>query len=271
MDNAPVPVGLGAVRKRIRYKQKDPTFYKALNESEEDDKPQREQRKVRQKRFSKSRSGSEGNSIEIPDAPQKLEEPNNNEKVFVDPSIVEKVVVPTKINLVDIERSVETETPGSPRTIFVKTTRKLFTPIPIMPLENSSEIKTDSPPKLLPLSSRKSLSPSNSPRNSPRMLRRLNFASKSTTLSDSTNSANTVQENIESVNELKEETAESESTLSKHLKNVTHLPPLPSSPVPQRKVLKEISPSIRIMMVKYNQKLSEQDNSGHKSGGKANL
>ncbi|XP_060526814.1 uncharacterized protein LOC132702286 isoform X2 [Cylas formicarius] len=44
------------------------------------------------------------------------------------------------------------------------------------------------------------------------------------------------------------------------------LPPLPASPVPQRKVYKDLSPGIRLMISKYNQKLSETE-SGAKSGG----
>lgn len=48
------------------------------------------------------------------------------------------------------------------------------------------------------------------------------------------------------------------------------LPPLPNSPVFQRRernITKETSPAIRIMIARYNQKLSEQENPGYKSGG----
>ncbi|XP_018323281.1 uncharacterized protein LOC108735698 [Agrilus planipennis] len=45
----------------------------------------------------------------------------------------------------------------------------------------------------------------------------------------------------------------------KRSSNTRRLPPLPSSPNSQRKTPKEISPCIRLMMNRYNQKVSEQD------------
>lgn len=156
----------GAIKKRLRHKQKSMQS-KVEDESDEDERNE-EKKSSKHKKLSRAKS--------VP------------EDVVVDPALVEKVVVPTESNYVtvsDIEKP-----PDSPVTIFVKTTRKLFTPIVERSIENKSA-------------------------------------------------------------EQKEE----------------RLPPLPASPTPQRKFSKEISPNIRIMLQRYNQKLSEQDSSGVKSGG----
>lgn len=133
-------------------------------------------------------------------------EPEEKQKseVVVDESIIQKVVVPTQSNILNITEE-EPKPSDSPVTVFVKTTRKLFTPIVESGLNKETEENRN-----LDTSSEKSLTPTPNP--------------------------------------------------------VTHLPPLPVSPSPQRKLTKDISPSIRIMLAKYNQKLSEQESPSTKSG-----
>lgn len=136
----------------------------------------------------------------------------NKEEILVDAEVLEKVVVPTKSTIVSLENPTHVSsesTNENPVTVFVKTTRKLFTPI-----AGITEIIENSPPSVtISQFAKRKLLAENKP----------------------------------------EET-------------IVHLPPLPASPTPQRK-LKEISPSIRFMMVKYNQKVAEQEASGGKSGG----
>lgn len=187
-EEASIAVGQGAVKKRIRYKQHDRSDRVDESDVENFDKSGEES-------FSLSNDFME----------------NKEEEILVDAEVLEKVVVPTKSTIVSLENptnissEIATE---NPVTVFVKTTRKLFTPI-----AGITEIKESSPAPIISQFPRRKLLAENKPEEA-----------------------------------------------------ITHLPPLPPSPTPQRK-LKEISPSIRFMMVKYNQKVAEQEAAGCKSGG----
>lgn len=198
-----IPVGQGAVKKRIRYKQKD-VKYKTIHDSDED----------------LNETKNNANVLKPQD------ENNKADEIVVDSEILEKVVVPTKTTILSLENlPLESQSPPTtPVTVFVKTTRKLFTPI--AGIEDKEVSKS---------------------------------LNSSTSQSDDTALIND-KDNI--TQEPKMEFTRCED---KKLSPVTHLPPIPASPTPQRK-FKEISPSIRLMMVKYNQKV-ELESSGYKSGG----
>ncbi|XP_008198722.1 uncharacterized protein LOC659628 [Tribolium castaneum] len=173
----------GAIKKRIRYRQKSQQNRNLADTDDEEDEVQ----KNTHKKLTRTRSVSESSGAK-------------KETVVVDESIIQKVVVPTQTNFLDISSLDEEAKPSdSPVTVFVKTTRKLFTPL----VESGLSREPD---------------------------------------------------------ETKDNSSERSST------PVTHLPPV--SPAPQRKLLKDISPSIRIMMDKYNQKISESPatKSGKSSG-----
>lgn len=145
-----------------------------------------EQRKNKPKRLSRTRSTSDSN----------IEEKSIDKEITIDENLLEKVIVPTETNFVNM-KNLESDPNDSPVTVFVKTTRKLFTPI-----GESSSLQA-------------------------------------------------------------EETKEIEE-----IKTVCNSrPPLPSSPGFQRKLTRDVSPNIKIMLAKYNQKLCEQENPNGKSGG----
>ncbi|XP_063906947.1 putative leucine-rich repeat-containing protein DDB_G0290503 [Zophobas morio] len=178
----------GAIKKRIRYRQKRRA---CDTDEEEEDVKKNVHRKV-----GRSRSVSE------------------NSEVVVDEAIVQKVVVPTQSNILNVCLDEENKNLDSPVTVFVKTTRKLFTPLVESGLKGDEECEE--------------------------------------------------QEDVEEEGEKKVERKESVTP------PVTHLPPLPS-PLP---VKKAISPSIRLMMAKYNQKVSEDSHStksGNSSGSASPL
>lgn len=142
---------------------------------------------------------------------------------------LQNVVIPTEANLMPAptDNRVITE---SPLTVFVKTTRKLFTPIGEAHI--GADVKTS--PK---------------------------FESPTIVIEPHLDEDNGKQEKDQE----NQEVLENKIKLN-HQAQISQLPPLPASPVPQRKVFKEISPSIRLMLAKYNQKISEQDNKSIKSG-----
>ncbi|KAF5270972.1 hypothetical protein FQA39_LY08275 [Lamprigera yunnana] len=125
-----------------------------------------------------------------------------NSKDELDPTIIEKLIIPTKPNFLVIpDKTLAME--QTPIEILVKTTRKIFTPI----------VNTDIP-----------------------------------SLTDKQYSSIVENEKID--------------------KPIVHLPPPKASPAPQRKASKEISPGIRLMLTKYNQLISKQENAAvNKSAG----
>ncbi|CAG9772509.1 unnamed protein product [Ceutorhynchus assimilis] len=175
----------GAVKKRIRYRQK--TMNKSLIDTDDEEEP----KTIKQhKKLTRTRSISEGNMFKF------------------DP----KLLAPTHNQSDDSRR--DSSPIDSPITVFVKTTRKLFTPI----VETSLG---------------KSLTVANMP-------------------------------SIEKPKEDKTQPIENQLPLEKS-NTLTSLPPLPASPVPQRKVYKEVSPGIKLIMAKYNQSIEQS--SGLKSAG----
>ncbi|KAJ8945673.1 hypothetical protein NQ318_012391, partial [Aromia moschata] len=215
--------GQGAVKKRIKYRQKtlQSRSTPADTDDEEEEEGAKDQRKTNRqhKKLTRSRTTSDSNA----------EGKSTHEPETREPSD-QKVIVPTETNYVNAVANEDHRLPPeSPLTLFVKTTRKLFTPIG----ETSFNDAARCSPNL----------------ESPRI-----FVDPAPSLSEEeskTNQAENATKSIES---------------SSQQENVRSLPPLPQSPVPQRKVLKDISPSIRLMMAKYNQKVSEQDRTSVKSG-----
>ncbi|XP_048524148.1 uncharacterized protein LOC109539281 isoform X4 [Dendroctonus ponderosae] len=180
----------GAVKKRIRYRQK--SLKKSMMDS--DDEESEPPKNVRQhKKLARARSVSEGA------APPKF-----------DP----KLLAPSAKECSTSESRFDSSPTDSAVTLFVKTTRKLFTPI----VETSLG------------------KPSAEPKSAP----------KPPGLTE-----DPVKEGAVLAN------AKVEALMT--------LPPLPPSPVPQRKVYKEVSPSIKLIMAKYNQSLEQS--AGVKSGG----
>lgn len=213
-DESKIPVGQGAIKKRIRYKQKE-IRHKTINDSDDeisDDKAEFNFEKLLMK--PEIRASIFKNHEE----PSTSTCSNDAEDIVVDAEILQKVVVPTKSTILSLENLPTGQVIDTPVTVFVKTTRKLFTPIAgIEDIDiNSKKPEVSSP-------------------TTPKEINLEDFHS---------------------------DTSHDED---KKLTLVTHLPPLPASPTPQRK-FKEISPSIRLMLAKYNQKL-EQESSGYKSGG----
>lgn len=140
---------------------------------------------------------------------------------------LQDVVIPTESNLIPV-RNENRAISESPLTVFVKTTRKLFTPIGEAHLGVDAKIS----PKI----------------DSPTIVVEPDFDNE------------IAKKKLEPQNE-----SERKNEVN-HQEQASQLPPLPASPIPQRKVFKEISPSIRLMLAKYNQKISEQDNKSIKSG-----
>lgn len=109
----------GAIKKKIKYRQKNLQSKSTADSDEEDDKE--EMKRNTHKKLARTRSVFEAETKL--DLGQNIEE----EEIIVDPQVVEKVVVPT--NVLNITSSNEdTQVPDSPVTVLVKTTRKLFTP-----------------------------------------------------------------------------------------------------------------------------------------------
>lgn len=220
----------GAIKKRIRHRQKS-LQARILDESEDEDDDivnRNNERKInKHKKLTRTRSvaddsaGCSDNSVR-----------EQIETAVVDPSVAEKLVVPTETNFVSAALDVP-QPPDSPVTVFVKTTRKLFTPI----IEKAAtQVK-------------------------PGLIKSLSLPSARLQNDQSKPAVN--DEESESQPGPVEDVATSEE--SKEVPN--RLPPLPGSPITQRKTLRDMSPNIRIMLARYNQKISEQDLSGRRSGG----
>ncbi|XP_030755568.1 uncharacterized protein LOC115881955 [Sitophilus oryzae] len=173
-------VGQGAVKKRIRYRQK--TLQKNLVDTDDEEVDAEPQKMVRQhKKLTRTRSISDGN---------------------LNPTFDDNFLSPGTPNpeTSTSESRLDSSPSESAVTLFVKTTRKLFTPL----IETS------------------------------------------------------LSKNIP-------ETSPKEPKTPVDREPQPERPPLPGSPVPQRKVFKEVSPSIRLMMAKFNQNALQA--SGIKSGG----
>ncbi|XP_050303352.1 uncharacterized protein LOC126741081 [Anthonomus grandis grandis] len=168
-----IPSGQGAVKKRIRYRQKTTTKTGTDTDEEEEEEAEEGEKQSRQhKKLTRTKSVSESN------VPAKLSENLTPESHLSD----------LRLDSPPSESAV---------TLFVKTTRKLFTP-----LVETSLAKSWTEPTII----------------------------------------------------------------SEAPQPLTSLPPLPPSPVPQRKVYnKEVSPGIKLIMAKYNQ--SVEQSSGVKSCG----
>ncbi|KAJ8927737.1 hypothetical protein NQ314_019740 [Rhamnusium bicolor] len=213
----------GAVKKRIKYRQKAMQNRSIPDTDDEEEDGTKEQWKNNRqhKKLTRARTISECNLEGKPIS--ELEGPG---------FLAQSIIVPTETNYVHIKAQEEYKVPTeSPLTLFVKTTRKLFTPIGETSLADTGKCS----PNI----------------ESPRIL-----IETVTTESDS-------KYNQEGNSSKPEQNKEIEPGLPV---NVKCLPPLPPSPVPQRRVLKDVSPSIRLMLAKYNQKVSEQDCHSTKSG-----
>lgn len=209
----------GAVKKRIKYRQKS-MMNKTIEDSDDEEimHAQVQQRLSQLRKLTRAKTFSETDNEKTND--------ETDENVLHN---LQDVVIPTESNLMNIPNENKV-LPDSPLTVFVKTTRKLFTPIGEAHL--GSDVK--STPKL----------------DSPAIVIEPYF-------DDDTGKCEAQRGSVQVIAE-KGEASQQEQ--------ISQLPPLPGSPVPQRKVFKEISPSIRLMLAKYNQRISEQDNKSIKSG-----
>lgn len=223
----------GAVKKRIRHRQKSLQARMPDESDDEDDeisnKSNTERKINKHKKLTRTRSRDDENFIAYNEHTDK--KTNDGVAVVVDPNVAEKLVVPTETNFVSAPLDLP-KPPDSPVTVFVKTTRKLFTPI----IEKT--ISQGKPG-----------------------------------LSKSLSLPTTQAQNEQTPQPSKEEgdpptQAESNIAVPQEKETPIRLPPLPGSPTPQRKTLKDnMSPNIRIMLARYNQKISEQDINGPRSAG----
>lgn len=228
----------GAIKKRIRHRQKS-LQSRMFDESEDDDDEivnrNNTERKVnKHKKLLRARSVTDDSGAAC-SANTDVGAKEKEEAVVVS-SIAEKFVVPTETNFVSGTLDIP-QPPDSPVTVFVKTTRKLFTPI----IEKAtSQVK-------------------------PGLVKSLSLPT-----------ARSQDEQLKVVPNKEEgdlpvqsgSITASASTAEDRKEPQTRLPPVPGSPTPQRKILKDnMSPNIRIMLARYNQKISEQDASGRRSGG----
>ena len=198
-------IAQGAIKKRHRYRQKG-SNNRRLNDSDEENVEIREKCKQRKPlRVNVETFDDEAKEIEI------------------DPRVIQKVLVPTEPNYVTPTELIQPEIVESPVQVFVKTTRKLFTPLVTSSFAlESRKGKVLSSPKV-------TVTPS------------YHTSGKEQPVTDETPQ----YENI----------------------TVMHLPPLPTSPSTHKKLTRDISPNIRLMMAKYNQKVQEPPpHSGGSSG-----
>lgn len=203
----------GAVKKRIKYRQKVMQNRSLPDTDDEEDQATEQRKNNRQhKKLTRARTISESNIYPA------LEPETAG-------FLTQKIIVPTETNYVNAVQEEPKLPPESPLTVFVKTTRKLFTPIAETGLTDTGK----SSPNI----------------ESPSIV----IETTIPPVTDTEKSFNV------------EDNRNTEETTS-----VKSLPPLPQSPVPQRKVLKDISPSIRLMLAKYNQKITEQESPSAKSG-----
>ncbi|KAJ8910480.1 hypothetical protein NQ315_002733 [Exocentrus adspersus] len=150
-------------------------------------------------------------------------------KSELDEHLAETIIVPTETNYMNALKEETSFPPDSPLTVFVKTTRKLFIPIGERGLAETNKSLTRDSDVLAG--------------------------------TESSATKETISENNDSVAVVDKSTSSAIPTNVKVL-----LPPLPPSPVPQRKILRDISPSIRLMLAKYNQKINETETTNVKSG-----
>lgn len=225
----------GAIKKRIRHRQKS-LQSRMLDESEDEDDETvnrfSTERKInKHKKLTRTRSIVDDSTTVHSENAEKVKE---NEELVVDSIVAEKLVVPTETNFVSASLNIP-QPPDSPVTIFVKTTRKLFTPI----IEKAtSQAK-------------------------PGLTKSLSLPTARPPTESSKDTVN--KEEGDQPGQPEIPVVPSTSEESKELPD--RLPPLPASPTPQRKTLKDMSPNIRIMLARYNQKISEQETSGRRSGG----
>ncbi|XP_044756503.1 uncharacterized protein LOC123315031 isoform X2 [Coccinella septempunctata] len=204
------PQNQGAIKKRLRYRI-ETIRKKSLHDSDEEEEIVAEHKKY--PKLLRSRTISDGSTKSL-----EQNEGCESKNINIFPAVTKSTYPdsPTRVTLSD-----------SPVTIFVKTTRKLFTPLVERSLQDSEK---DSPKQ-----------------------------------NDDNQKFETNDENIN------EEESQPVDTINKALTNaentmVTGLPPLHSSPVTQKKYVRDMSPSIRLMLNKYQQKITEQDVLS-KSGG----
>ncbi|XP_018566283.1 uncharacterized protein LOC108907199 [Anoplophora glabripennis] len=209
----------GAVKKRIKYRQKvmQNRSLPDTDDEEEDEAAEQRKNNRQHKKLTRARTISEVYPGVEPETPGFLPQ---------------KIIVPTETNYVVVQEEPKLP-PESPLTVFVKTTRKLFTPIAETNLADTGKSSTNESPSIVietTIPFTKDAESKKSQEESPN--------------SEDKNANTTPEENV----------------------SVKSLPPLPASPVPQKKVLKDISPSIRLMLAKYNQKITEQESPSAKSG-----
>ncbi|RZC42079.1 hypothetical protein BDFB_008551 [Asbolus verrucosus] len=228
----------GAIKKRIRYRQKSSQSRILPDTDEEEDNL--EQKRNTHKKLVRTRSISEGSTNTTEDY---YKDQNQKNEIIVDESLIQKVVVPTHSNILNITSSEDfTSKPSdSPVTLFVKTTRKLFTPIVESGL--SEKINEETTPSIK--------------------------SNESSHVEDSAIKVTPENKQLEEEKgfEPPQDNLSESSFTPTNMIPVLHLPPLPASPVTQKKTSKDISPSIKLMLAKYNQKISEQDSPSGKSGG----
>lgn len=202
----------GAVKKRIKFRQKNMLTRNNAIDSDEDEAEDKEKSKSRQHRkLNRTRTISDGGIDYKP-----------SDKAS-DGSNIARIIVTTEKNY--LNASLNEDMSDSPLTVFVKTTRKLFTPIGESSFNMSSEIKNKNTPS----------------------------ENCTTTVFCTYNEKN-------------------ENTSLPDIKS--HVLPPPSLPSLHRKLVKDISPSIKLMMTKYNQKVSEDSKSvksGNSSGSSSPL
>lgn len=224
----------GAIKKRIRHRQKSLHGRMPDESDDEDDetisKSSVERKVNKHKKLTRTRSVAD-DSVSCNQSANKSGEEEDH--VVVDPSVAEKLVVPTETNFVSAPFDMP-KPPDSPVTVFVKTTRKLFTPI-------IEKAVSEGKPALS-----KSIS-----------LPAAQTRTEDEQMTPSKEEGDSLRQSEVNVGTENQENKEAP----------IRLPPLPGSPTPQRKTLKDMSPNIRIMLARYNQKISEQDTNCPRSGG----
>lgn len=215
-----IQIAQGAIKKRYRYRQKGVSD-RVVDDSDDDDT--RSQKKIKKKLQLPTVESA------VADIKQSENSENNGDNsITLDPNVIHKVAVPTKLNFVSATEQIPRTSAGSPVQVFVKTTRKLFTPL-IM-----SSFATES--------------------------RKIEVSASPTVVSVPSFHRNAAIKDINAIQRVAEQNSRTNNT-------ITHLPPLPASPTTQRKFNKEISPNIRFMLAKYTQKIQEHESPGCKSGG----
>lgn len=195
---------------------------------------------VRSRRISDT-CGSEGNKIEEYCGSTTAESTDTTSNV----------IIPTQIQYLDA--TANTTVPSSNYnsanvSVFVHTTRKVFSPVQDKRVELKKKESASG------ITAAKILRRSHSPADSPLLPRK-----KCLTVTDSDSTPSVAINKQDPV-----------KPVPSRPSTPSHLPPLPNSPIFQRRerhLSKEASPAIRLMIARYNQKLSEQDASGTRSGG----